>query len=189
MKGGARRYRVLHQGSGPSRDRSEPTLCPRRGRAECNGTSLCRWLTEGHPPFFPPSATCADDATPMGSRNGHAVLAIWNGRMRLDIAGFRNNLRACIERAEGFAAALRSVGVLVLLNPWSLTVVFPKQSGRLVNEYQHACNGGSAHAIVSQASKQISSMIMAFLGGSFLIAGDGLTTGSIVASASLLSPA
>ncbi|AFL55015.1 hypothetical protein USDA257_p03000 (plasmid) [Sinorhizobium fredii USDA 257] len=39
-----------------------------------------------------------------------------------------------------------------------------------------------------QASKQISSMIMAFLGGSFLIAGDGLTTGSIVASASLLSP-
>ncbi|AWI62067.1 hypothetical protein AB395_00004543 (plasmid) [Sinorhizobium fredii CCBAU 45436] len=71
----------------------------------------------------------SDDATPMGSRNGHAVLAIWNRPMRLDIAGFRNNPRACIERAEGFAAALRSVGVLVLLNPWSLTVVFPKQSG------------------------------------------------------------
>ena len=90
----------------------------------------------------------SDDTTLMGSRNGHAVLAIWNRLMRLDIAGFRNNAHACIERAEGFAAALRSVGVPVLLNPWSLTVVFPKPSERLVNEYQLACNGDSAHAIV-----------------------------------------
>jgi len=90
----------------------------------------------------------SDDTTLMGSRNGHAVLAIWNRLMRLDIAGFRNSARACIERAEGFAGALRSAGVPVLLNPWSLTVVFPKPSERLVNEYQLACHGSSAHAIV-----------------------------------------
>ncbi|WP_404926244.1 pyridoxal-dependent decarboxylase [Mesorhizobium sp. ORM16] len=90
----------------------------------------------------------SDDTTLMGSRNGHAVLAIWNRVMRLGIAGFRHNARTCIERAEGLAAAFRSAGIPVLLNPWSLTVVFPKPSERLVSEYQLACHDNSAHAIV-----------------------------------------
>ncbi|MER9625519.1 histidine decarboxylase [Mesorhizobium sp. M0222] len=90
----------------------------------------------------------SDDTTLMGSRNGHAVLAIWNRLMRLGIAGFRHNARTCIERADGFAETLRSASVPVLLNPCSLTVVFPKPSERLVKEYQLACHGNSAHAIV-----------------------------------------
>ncbi|TIU44288.1 MAG: histidine decarboxylase [Mesorhizobium sp.] len=90
----------------------------------------------------------SDDTTLMGSRNGHAVLAIWNRLMRLGIAGFRHNARTCIEGAEGFARALCSAGVPVLLNPYSLTVVFPKPSDRIVTEYQIACRGNCAHAIV-----------------------------------------
>ncbi|GLS37875.1 histidine decarboxylase [Mesorhizobium tianshanense] len=90
----------------------------------------------------------SDDTTLMGSRNGHAVLAIWNRLTRLGIAGFRHFARTCIERADGFAGALRSASVPVLLNPCSLTVVFPKPSERLVNEYQLACHGNCAHAIV-----------------------------------------
>ncbi|KAA3451427.1 pyridoxal-dependent decarboxylase [Mesorhizobium sp. SARCC-RB16n] len=90
----------------------------------------------------------SDDTTLMGSRNGHAVLAIWNRLMRLGIAGFRHNARTCIERAEGFAKVLCSAGVPVLLNPYSLTVVFPKPSDRIVIEYQLACHGNWAHAIV-----------------------------------------
>nr|WP_246506009.1 histidine decarboxylase [Mesorhizobium silamurunense] len=90
----------------------------------------------------------SDDTTLMGSRNGHAVLAIWNRLTRLGIGGFRHFARTCIERADGFAGALRSASVPVLLNPCSLTVVFPKPSERLVNEYQLACHGNYAHAIV-----------------------------------------
>lgn len=90
----------------------------------------------------------SDDTTLMGSRNGHAVLSIWHRLMRLDVTGFGENAVACIERAECLAEALRSAGVPVLLNPLSLTVVFPKPSERLVTEYQLACDGGLAHAIV-----------------------------------------
>lgn len=90
----------------------------------------------------------SDDTTLMGSRNGHAVLAIWNRLMRLGIAGFRHNARTCIKRAEGFAKSLCSTGVPVLLNSHSLTVVFPKPSERLVTKYQLACHGNCAHAIV-----------------------------------------
>ncbi|WP_337143769.1 histidine decarboxylase [Mesorhizobium sp. Cs1299R1N1] len=90
----------------------------------------------------------SDDTTLMGSRNGHAVLAIWYRLMPLGVAGFRKSALACIKRAEGFAEALRSAGVPALLNPWSLTVVFPKPSERLVTEYQLACHGDLAHAIV-----------------------------------------
>ncbi|WFU12922.1 histidine decarboxylase (plasmid) [Rhizobium sp. CB3090] len=90
----------------------------------------------------------SDDTTLMGSRNGHAVLAIWNRLTRLGVAGFRQTAQICIERAGDLAGALRSAGVPVLLNPWSLTVVFPKPSERLVKEYQLACHGDSAHAIV-----------------------------------------
>ncbi|MER9852045.1 histidine decarboxylase [Mesorhizobium sp. M0106] len=104
----------------------------------------------------------SDDTTLMGSRNGHSVLAIWNRLMRLGIAGFRHNARTCIERAEGFAEALCSAGVPVLLNPYSLTVVFPKPSDRLVTEYQLACHGNLAHAIVMPNVK--ADLIDRFLG-------------------------
>ncbi|MER9152776.1 histidine decarboxylase [Mesorhizobium opportunistum] len=104
----------------------------------------------------------SDDTTLMGSRNGHAVLAIWNRLMRLGIAGFRHNARICIERAEGFAKALCSAGVPVLLNPYSLTVVFPKPSDRTVTEYQLACHGNCAHAIVMPNVK--ADLIDRFLG-------------------------
>lgn len=53
-----------------------------------------------------------------------------------------------LKRAEGFAEALRSAGVPALLNPWALTVVFPKPSERLVAEYELACHGGLADAMV-----------------------------------------
>ncbi|WP_244571554.1 histidine decarboxylase [Mesorhizobium carmichaelinearum] len=90
----------------------------------------------------------SDDTTLMGSRNGHAVLAIWNRLMRLDVPGFQANARNSATRAQAFADTLRIAAVPVLLNPFSLTVVFPKPSERLVQEYQLACHDNLAHAIV-----------------------------------------
>lgn len=90
----------------------------------------------------------SDDTTLMGSRNGHAVLAIWNRFMRHGEEGFRADARACTARAERFAAALADAGVPVLLNPCSLTVVFPQPGASIVDEYQLACDGQVAHAVV-----------------------------------------
>ncbi|ESX11672.1 hypothetical protein X767_31370 [Mesorhizobium sp. LSJC264A00] len=50
----------------------------------------------------------SDDTTLMGSRNGHAVLAIWNRLMRLGIAGFRHNARTCISLTASSATILLS---------------------------------------------------------------------------------
>jgi histidine decarboxylase len=90
----------------------------------------------------------SDDTTLMGSRNGHAVLAIWNRLMRHGVVGFRKDSKGCIERAGNLADRLKSAGIPVLHNSWSLTVVFPKPSEAIINAYQLACHDDSAHAIV-----------------------------------------
>ena len=50
--------------------------------------------------------------------------------------------------AQRLATALSKRGVPVLLNPYSLTVVFPEPDLSIVKTYQLACYKGQAHAIV-----------------------------------------
>ena len=64
------------------------------------------------------------------------------------IAGFARDALRCTLRAEGLAASLRVMGAEVLLNPWSLTVVFPRPSDEIVQTYQLACQKGRARAII-----------------------------------------
>jgi histidine decarboxylase len=90
----------------------------------------------------------SNDTTLMGSRNGHAVLAIWNRVMRHGVAGFTADVAACMTRTERLAEELRGMMVPVQRNPHSLTVVFPAPSESMVCRYQLACHKGSAHAIV-----------------------------------------
>lgn len=90
----------------------------------------------------------SDDTTLMGSRNGHAVLALWARLVGHGHDGFAADARACVARAGRLAAALRTAGVPVLLNPHSLTVVFPQPDELTVRTYQLACARGEAHAIV-----------------------------------------
>ncbi len=90
----------------------------------------------------------SNDTTLMGSRNGHAVLALWARLLGHGAAGYRSDVRGCLDRAEGLAATLRGAGVPVLHNPHSLTVVFPEPAEPLVRTYQLACHRGEAHAIV-----------------------------------------
>src|SRR5687767_14464204 len=56
----------------------------------------------------------SDDTTLMGSRNGHAVLAMWSRLTFHGIDGFRKDARRAVERAERMASPLRSAGVPVL---------------------------------------------------------------------------
>ncbi len=90
----------------------------------------------------------SNDTTLMGSRNGHAVLAIWTRLMSEGVAGFARQAMRCSLRAADLAASLRMIGAEVLLNPHSLTVVFPQPSEEIVKTYQLACHQGKAHAII-----------------------------------------
>ena len=90
----------------------------------------------------------SNDTTLMGSRNGHAVLAIWARLMGHGRGGYAADASNCAEGAKALAERLRQGGVPVLLNPFSLTVVFPEPSEAVVKTYQLACHRGEAHAIV-----------------------------------------
>lgn len=90
----------------------------------------------------------SNDTTLMGSRNGHAVLAIWARLQGHGAAGFRADVGTCLARADRLVRALRRDGVPVLRNPFALTVVFPEPADPIVRTYQLACHRGEAHAIV-----------------------------------------
>jgi histidine decarboxylase len=90
----------------------------------------------------------SDDTTLMGSRNGHAVLAVWTRLMGHRVEGFRRDAETSRQRAVDLAHDLRAQGVPVLLNPFSLTVLFPEPDPSAVKRFQLSCTGGQAHAIV-----------------------------------------
>jgi serine decarboxylase len=89
-----------------------------------------------------------NDTTLMGSRNGHAVLALWERLHRHGIAGFTRDVRACLAKSRRLAAILAAEGVPVLLNPHAITVVFPEPSNEIVRRFQLACHQKLAHAVV-----------------------------------------
>jgi histidine decarboxylase len=90
----------------------------------------------------------SNDTTLMGSRNGHAVLAIWDRVTRHGVSGFRADVAGCLSRTERMTAELRLMGAPVLRNPLSLTIVFPAPSEAIIGKYQLAAAKGRAHAIV-----------------------------------------
>lgn len=90
----------------------------------------------------------SNDTTLMGSRNGHAVLAIWTRLFGHAYDGYARDAQNCSVRAKGLAATLAKMGAQVLCNPHSLTVVFPEPDAEIVMRYQLASAKSLAHAIV-----------------------------------------
>lgn len=90
----------------------------------------------------------SNDTTLMGSRNGHAVLAIWARLLGHGLSGYRQDIEKCSAQTASVVSVLKQAGVPVLCNPYSLTVVFPQPSEEIVNKFQLACNCGEAHAIM-----------------------------------------
>jgi histidine decarboxylase len=90
----------------------------------------------------------SNDTTMMGSRNGHAVLAVWSRVIGHGLEGYRADVETCLRRTKLFTTRLAEAGVPVLCNPHSLTAVFPQPSEQIVRTYQLACYRGEAHAIV-----------------------------------------
>lgn len=89
-----------------------------------------------------------NDTTLMGARNGHAVLAIWTRWMAHGVAGFAQDALRCTLRAAEMAASLRMMGIEALVNPHSMTVVFPQPSEAIIRADQVPCYKGLARAIV-----------------------------------------
>ena len=90
----------------------------------------------------------SNDTTLMGSRNGHAVLAIWARLVGHGVAGFTADVRRCLKRADSLVKKLSSANVPTLRNPYSLTVVFPEPPAPILRKYQLASDKGKAHAVV-----------------------------------------
>ena len=90
----------------------------------------------------------SNDTTLMGSRNGHAVLAIWSRLMSHGHEGYKRDAIICTERAKGLTKELRRIDVPAYCNPHSLTVVFPQPAEHIVKTYQLACYKGEAHVVV-----------------------------------------
>jgi histidine decarboxylase len=90
----------------------------------------------------------SNDTTLMGSRNGHAVLAIWSRFMGHDHDGYRRDATVCAEAAQELTRTLQAMGVPAYCNPHSLTVVFPQPADAIVKTYQIACYKGEAHVVV-----------------------------------------
>jgi histidine decarboxylase len=90
----------------------------------------------------------SNDTTLMGSRNGHAVLAIWSRLMGHGHDGYKRDAIICTERAKGLTKELRRISVPAYCNPHSLTVVFPQPAEHIVKTYQLACYKGEAHVVV-----------------------------------------
>jgi histidine decarboxylase len=84
----------------------------------------------------------------MGSRNGHAVLAMWSRLLGHNRDGFRSDVAQCLAHADWLVNKLRSANVPVHRNPYALTVLFPQPSEEIVKTYQLACKDCEAHAIV-----------------------------------------
>lgn len=89
-----------------------------------------------------------NDTTLMGSRNGHAVLAVWARLFGHGYGGYAHDALQCTIRAQRLFGQLTGIGVDAFCNPHSLTVVFPEPSEQIVRTYQLACNQGLAHAII-----------------------------------------
>jgi histidine decarboxylase len=90
----------------------------------------------------------SNDTTLMGSRNGHAVLAIWSRFLGHDHDGYRTDANVCAGRAQDLTRKLQAMGVPAYCNPHSLTVVFPQPGDAIVKTYQLACYKGEAHVVV-----------------------------------------
>ncbi len=90
----------------------------------------------------------SNDTTLMGSRNGHAVIAVWSRLIGHGHKGYGADVRGCIIRAQQLADRLQSLGIPTMCNPHSLTVVFPQPAEHIVKTFQLACYRNEAHAIV-----------------------------------------
>ncbi len=87
------------------------------------------------------------DTTLTGSRNGISPLMLWYAIQKHGVSGFREMVSQCLENAEYAVKVFRDNGINAWRNKNSVTVVFPKPSGAVLEKWQIAVSGPIAHII------------------------------------------
>jgi hypothetical protein len=82
----------------------------------------------------------AMDSTPLGSHNGHLVLAFAMLDWMNDHNGFKNIVEDCLCKAEYLSCRLHAMGIEVFHNEGELMVLIPKTSDKIVNKYTLDCS-------------------------------------------------
>ena len=88
------------------------------------------------------------DSTLGGSRSGLAAIFLYEALVARPISYWRDAVTQCVANAKRLTSSLCQAGVAATLNPYSNTVVFPRPSEKIVKEWQLACQGDRAHAVV-----------------------------------------
>jgi len=78
------------------------------------------------------------DTTITGSRNGHSPLFLWYAISKMGVEGLEKRYRYCLEVAEYCKVELIKIGIDAWMNKGSITVVFPKVSDSIKDEWQLA---------------------------------------------------
>tara|TARA_B110000211_G_C14052899_1_gene542031 strand:- start:15 stop:1148 length:1134 start_codon:yes stop_codon:yes gene_type:complete len=78
------------------------------------------------------------DTTITGSRNGHSPLFLWYAISKMGVEGLEKRYRYCLEVAEYCKIELIKIGIDAWMNKGSITVVFPKVSDSIKDEWQLA---------------------------------------------------
>jgi histidine decarboxylase len=94
------------------------------------------------------AASDPNSTTLTTARNGHAVLAVWARVFGHGYGRFAHDAQRCVNRARQLAGDLAALGMPVLCNPFSLTVVFPEPPAGIVRRYHLACQNGQARAVI-----------------------------------------
>ena len=88
------------------------------------------------------------DATIMGSRNGHAPLFLDNCIKEKGMNGFREDIYKCLYTAQWFTNLMKTKGVKAWINHYSITVIFPRPSDKLIKKWAIATENDISHVIV-----------------------------------------
>ncbi|KAI3929359.1 hypothetical protein MKW92_001030, partial [Papaver armeniacum] len=89
------------------------------------------------------------DATLMGSRNGHAPIFLWYALNQKGYQGLQKEVQMCLKNAQYLKDRLCASGLNAMLNEFSNIVVFEKpQSEEFVRYWQLAVQGNLAHIVV-----------------------------------------
>ena len=88
------------------------------------------------------------DSTLSGSRCGLAAVLLDDALHRRTRDEWSNTVKLCLQNARLLAQMLNANGIEARTNRFSNTVVFPRPDERVIHEWQLACRGDWAHAVV-----------------------------------------
>ncbi len=91
----------------------------------------------------------SQDATIMGSRNGHAPIYLWYTLCKKGVNEIKVDVETCLKNAEYLLHLIQKNNIDGYLNPLSSTVVFQKpKHANIIKKWQLACEGNYAHVVV-----------------------------------------